>query len=148
MRVLALFIMAFTVVLNAGTTWHCSWAASMDNVGVTGYIVNYTDSLGNEQSEDVGDVLTWSFIGGDSTCATVQAYDAAGNVSDRSAVACAQTAQNPFDLTGDGKVTGVDVIDLRLAIRRDDPDPKYDLNNDGKLTGADLIALRLYIKNN
>jgi len=144
MKVLILILALFNAALNAGTTWHCSWDAGTDNVGVTGYIITIDDTL----VMDVGDTLGYSFVGNDSVCVTVQAYDAAGNVSAPSEVECAQSAQNPYDLNGDGKVTGADVVELRLAIKRDDPSPKYDLNNDGKLTGADLIELRLYIKNN
>ena len=86
-----------------------AWAASADNVGVTGYKIYRDGSLIASQP-----VLVYSDIGlSHSTlyCYTVAAFDAAGNTSSQSASQCATplvvpTAPTGFSATaGNGQVT-------------------------------------------
>jgi hypothetical protein len=117
---------------------------------VAGYLFYVSNESGElvEQYNTSGTTLV--FFGPDSVCCSVKAYDADGNIGPASEVVCvqAQLEQNPYDINGDGKVTGADVIELRLKVWFGGETEKHDINKDGKVTGADVIDLRLYIKEN
>ena len=52
------------------------------------------------------------------------------------------------DVTGDGKVNGIDLIRLRKYLAGDDVEINFtnaDVNGDGKISGLDLIRLRKYL---
>ena len=64
-----------------------TWSASTDNVAVTGYIV-YRATKSGSQGTEIGRTATRTFVDTSATRRTwyysIRAYDAAGNVSNRS----------------------------------------------------------------
>ncbi|HSC14864.1 MAG TPA: putative Ig domain-containing protein [Gammaproteobacteria bacterium] len=77
-----------TITLVSGKP-HLTWPASTDNVGVTGYII-YRSTKSSSPGTEVGRSATTTFTDTSATSRTwyysIRAYDAAGNVSNRSNV--------------------------------------------------------------
>lgn len=140
------------------TTWNASWDKAIDykiiggQLVENGYAAGYKINVFNSndsliQKIDSSDT-TETFIGPDSICVVIRAYDTSGNLGPESIPACVQKVAEwqIYDVNGDGKVTGADVIELRLKVWFGGETEKHDINKDGKVTGADVINLRLYIK--
>ncbi len=123
-----------------------SWSVSTDNVGVTGYRIYRNGSLikkvtGNKYYDKaVKAAKTYSYY--------VKAYDAAGNISNRSSIVKVTTPKPPSsgtpqgklgDLNSDGKVN---IFDLSILLTRYNTTSKLaDLNNSGKVNIFDLSIL-------
>jgi glucose/arabinose dehydrogenase/fibronectin type 3 domain-containing protein len=93
-----------------------SWSASTDNVAVTGYTVESCQGTGCSEFTQVGTATGATFSSTDLAASTtysfrVRATDAAGNVSDFSAVASASTTAVP-DTTAPSPPSDLTAIDI------------------------------------
>ncbi len=122
-----------------------SWSVSTDNVGVIGYRIYRNGSLikkvtGNKYYDKaVKAAKAYSYY--------VKAYDAAGNISNRSNIVKVTTPKSTTgtpqgklgDLNSDGKVN---IFDLSILLTRYKTTSKLaDLNNSGKVDIFDLSIL-------
>jgi chitodextrinase len=123
---------------QTSTTISLSWAASTDNVGISGYKIYRGGTL---LTTTTGTTYTdTGLTDGTSYSYAVAAYDATGNASAQSSAKSFQTALVAGDVSGDGHVNISD-LSILAATWQSTTDLRADLNHDGVVNISDLSIM-------
>jgi chitodextrinase len=120
------------------STISLSWAASTDNVGVTGYkIFRGGTQVGTSATNSFTDT---GLTAGTTYSYTIAAFDAAGNTSVQSTALSAGATLVPGDANLDGHVTFLD-LSILSASWQSTTDLRADFNQDGFVNFLDLSIM-------